>query len=90
MKEHAVPKKNPGERKSCPFCGTSDLLQTDKMVSEQTEEAKETLALAGAEPTEPEEWFVVCGMCSAMGPLSPSLGDAHAAWNKRLEGDPRP
>ena len=72
--------------KACPFCGGTDLLQTDKMVVEQTEEAKETLALTGAEPTEPEEWFVVCGMCGAMGPMSPSPRDAHAAWNKRFDG----
>ena len=35
---------------------------------------------------ETEEWFVVCGRCSAMGPLSPSAGEAQAAWNKRFDG----
>ena len=52
------------EMKPCPFCGSSELLQTDQMVVEQTE------------PPEPEEWFVVCGACSAMGPLSPSIGES--------------
>jgi len=90
MKKHAMPEKKPVELKSCPFCGTSDLLQTDKMVNEQLDEAQETLALAGADPTEPEEWFVVCGVCSAMGPLSPSPAEAHTVWNKRFEGGSGP
>ena len=75
--------------KPCPFCGSTELLQTDKMVNEQTEEVKKTLALAGVESEEPEEWFVVCGTCGAMGPMSPSPRDAHAAWNKRFDGEPK-
>jgi Lar family restriction alleviation protein len=55
----------------CPFCGGTDLLQTDKMVNEDT---------AG-----PEEWFVVCGNCSAMGPLASSSAKAQAAWNRRIQ-----
>ena len=71
--------------KPCPFCGSTELLQTDKMVVEQVEEV---LGSEGGETGEPEEWFVVCGMCSAMGPLSPSSDDAQAAWNKRSNGKP--
>ena len=71
---------------SCPFCGSKELLQTDKMVTEQIETAEGPQDRAGAETMEPPEWFVVCGMCSAMGPLSPSPREAHAAWNNRFDG----
>ena len=68
--------------KPCPFCGSSDLLQTDKMVVEQNDDGMEIPAIADTKAS--DEWFVVCGMCCAMGPMSPSPRDAHAAWNKRF------
>jgi Lar family restriction alleviation protein len=74
-------KETDTELKPCPFCGDTDSLQTDKMVVTGTAAA---LDLPGGE--DPEEWFVVCGMCSAMGPLSPSSEETHAAWNKRFKG----
>ena len=69
--------------KPCPFCGSSDLLQTDKMVVEQNDDGMEIPAVADTK--EPDEWFVVCGMCCAMGPISTSPKEAHAAWNKRIK-----
>ena len=62
----------------CPFCGQTDLLQTDQMVLEYDET---TVSLPDGEPA--EEWFVVCGNCGAMGPMSPSAEQAHIAWNRR-------
>jgi len=80
-------KKDRAKLKPCPFCGSTDLLQTDKMVVEQDEAMEEVLALAGMEREEPEEWFVVCGTCGAMGPLSSSPKAARAAWDKRSAED---
>ena len=64
---------------ACPFCGATDLLQTDQMV-------QETEGPLACDPNElPEdEWFVVCGDCGAMGPMSPSAEKAQAAWNRRV------
>ena len=67
----------------CPFCGAADLLQTDKMVQEIDEEAAEALAYDEHDDKLEDEWFVVCGDCGAMGPMSPSAGQAQAAWNRR-------
>ena len=66
------------ELKACPFCGSSDLLQTDQMLREM----EGPLACDPDEISE-DEWFVVCGDCGAMGPTSPSAGQAQAAWNRR-------
>ena len=67
-----------GGLKSCPFCGSSDLLQTDQML-------RETEGPLACDPDEisEDEWFVVCGDCGAMGPMSPSAEMAQAAWNQR-------
>ena len=77
--------RNHVELKPCPFCGSTELLQTDKMVTEQIESAENRQDPAGAETTGLPEWFVVCGMCSAMGPLSSSAGEAQTTWNKRFD-----
>ena len=79
-----VGKGSESELMPCPFCGSTDLLQTDKMENELSDEATETLSLTGEEDVPPEEWFVVCGRCGAMGPMSPSGHEAQTAWNRRL------
>ena len=82
-------RKGEATLKPCPFCGSTELLQTDKMANNPADAAKELVALGEAESAEtalPEEWFVVCGMCGAMGPMSPSAGEAQTAWNKRSDG----
>jgi len=71
------------ELKPCPFCGHSDLLQTDKMVNEVPDVEAEELAETTLPLIKEEEWFVVCGDCSAIGPLTPSAIEARAAWNQR-------
>jgi len=76
------------ELKPCPFCGSSDLLQTDKMANEVPQADAEELAETTLPLIIEEEWFVVCGDCSAMGPLMPSALDAQKAWNKRGSGKP--
>ena len=68
----------------CPFCGATDLLQTDKMVPEYCDEAAAALARDGFDDEAAEEWFVVCGSCGVMGPMSPSAEQARTAWNKRV------
>ena len=74
--------------KPCPFCGGTELLQTDKMVNEVPDMEAGDNNEAMPPMIEAEEWFVVCGMCSAMGPLSPSACAAQAAWNRRADGEP--
>ena len=64
--------------KGCPFCGSTDLLHTDRMVPE----TEVPLAFDPNDLPE-DEWFVVCGDCGAMGPMSPSTETAHTAWNRR-------
>ena len=67
----------------CPFCGATELLQTDRMVQEYSEAAAESLAHDGLDGEPEDEWFVVCGDCGAMGPTKPSAEAAQAAWNRR-------
>ena len=67
-----------GEVTACPFCGATRLLQTDKMANEYSDGAA-----APDDDMPEEEWFVVCGDCGAMGPMSPSAEEARIAWNRR-------
>ncbi len=66
--------------KACPFCGSTDLLQTDRI----GQESEGPLACEANEQSE-DEWFVVCGDCGAMGPMCPSAEKAQAAWNHRAD-----
>lgn len=67
----------------CPFCGATDMLQTDKMAQEYDETSTELSLDAEPDAELGDEWFVVCGDCGAMGPMSPSCEQAQAAWNRR-------
>ena len=64
--------------KMCPFCGSTKHLQTDMVIQDPYSPPSLDLNELPA-----EEWFVVCGDCGAMGPISTSADEAHAAWNSR-------
>ena len=76
-------RENTNALEPCPFCGGTELLQTDKMEQDYGDVAAEAMGRDGPGADPEDEWFVVCGGCGALGPMSPSAEQAHAAWNRR-------
>ena len=58
-----------GATRPCPWCGTSDDLETDSI---PIGERKRT-------------WWVVCHRCGATGPTAKSKKGARKAWDGRAE-----
>ena len=66
--------------KPCPFCGTTDSLDINQPISEDSD----LDILYRHERNDGEFWYIHCGKCQTDGPEAMSDHQAELKWNKRI------